>query len=171
MAASENCEVPVQHRVLSLAAAALVGAGVTLLFLGHRGEAQEALPLPELMGHVFQRNARQLWAWTALENDANGNRSGAPVSEEEWEDAESDALTLRHFAAILREAPYRLDDPRWDSLARNLDTAAAASAAAAERKDFKGLHAAGEAINASCIACHEAFAPALEAKPPPVPIL
>lgn len=159
-----------KHRLLSLAAAALVGAGAAALFIGDRGEAQDALPLSELMGHVFQRNAHQLWAWTALENDAAGNRSGAPLSEEDWEDAESDALTLRHFAATLRAPPYRRDDPRWDGLAGKLEDAATASARSAARKDFQGLHAAGEAINASCIACHLAFAPALEERPPPVPI-
>jgi cytochrome c553 len=170
LAADLDCEVRVKYRVLSLAAAAIVGAAVASFAFGAKSEKQEALSLTELMGHVFHRNARQLWAWTALENDTQGSRSGAPVNDEEWEDAESDALTLRHFAATLRDPSYRLEDPRWDRLSKDLERAATASAEAAERKDFAKLLAAGEAVNAACIACHEAFAPALEERPPPVPI-
>lgn len=128
-----------------------------------------ALPLPEFMGHVMQRNAVQLWAWTATETDAAGTRTGEPRSTEAWEDAESDALTLRQLAQALRAPPYDPGDPKWTRLAADLEAAATASADAAERKDVAALFKAGEDINDRCVACHLAFAPQLEVKPAPVP--
>lgn len=153
-----------------VSAGAVAGLLAATSAIHAQATAAEPLPLPELMGHVMQRNATQLWAWTAQENDASGNHSGEPRSDEDWENAESDALTLRQLAVVLRGAPYRQDDPRWDRLAGDLETAARQSAEAAERKDLAGLTGAGEAINARCVACHWAFAPALEATPPPVPV-
>lgn len=128
------------------------------------------LPLPEFMGHVMQRNAEQLWAWTSLETDSAGDRSGEPRTTEEWEKAESDALTLQQLTFALQNSASRPDDPRWDSLISDLRKAATASADAAERKDFKALASAGDEINARCVACHWAFAPQLETPPPPVPL-
>lgn len=153
-----------------MAAAALASTAIATNASGAAESSASALPLTELMGHVFQRNAFQLWAWTAVESNESGNHSGEPKTAEEWEDAESDALTLRQLASVLRSAPYRVDDPRWDKLASDLQSAATASAEAAERHDLAGLIAAGEAINTRCVACHWAFAPDLEAVPPPVDV-
>jgi hypothetical protein len=153
-----------------IAAMTVAAAAIATTAVGAKRDAGPALPLPELMGHVMQRNAAQLWAWTALESDVAGNHSGEPKTDEEWEDAESDALTLRQLAIVLRGVPYRLDDRRWDKLAGELQAAATASADAAERKDLQALTVAGEAINARCVACHLTFAPDLEVKPPPVPL-
>lgn len=160
----------VNHRTNLLLAASLAGSAIASTALRAQAAAPEPLPLPELMGHVMQRNAYQLWGWTAVTIDETGEHSGAPRTDEEWEDAESDALTLRQLALVLRGAPYRQDDPRWDKLAGDLEAAATASAQAAERKDLAALTAAGEAINARCVSCHWAFAPSLEEAPPPVPV-
>lgn len=151
-----------------LIAAALLALGSSMLRAAEPAGAP--LPLPELMGHVMQRNAVQLWAWTETETDAAGTRSGEPRTAEQWEDAESDALTLRQLAQVLRAPPYDPGDPRWARLATDLETAASASADAAERKDVAALIRAGEAINDHCVACHLVFAPQLETKPAPVPL-
>lgn len=151
-----------------LCAAMLLALGTSALRAAELSGAP--LPLPELMGHVMQRNAVQLWAWTASETDASGTRSGEPRSAEAWEDAESDALTLRQLAQVLKAPPYDPGDPRWGRLASELETAATASADAAEHKDFAALVRAGEAINDRCVGCHLVFAPQLEAKPAPVPL-
>lgn len=159
-----------KSRIVPVLAAVLASAAISASALHAQNDVSAALPLPELMGHVFQRNAQQLWAWTAEETDANGSRSGAPVSEEDWENAESDALTLRQLAILLQGPDYRQDDPRWARLAGDLEAAATASAGSAERKDLPALIRAGDAINAACVACHWAFAPQLEETPPPVPL-
>lgn len=148
--------------------------GIVSLLAGGTAALGEAganeLPLPDFMFHLVQRNAEQLWAWSSLETDISGDRSGEPRSDEEWEEAESDALTLQQLTYSLQNASYRSDDPRWDKLIGDLRAAATASANAAERKDFAAFSAAGEDVNARCVACHWAFAPQLETPPPPVPL-
>ena len=159
-----------RHRISLLLAASLLGCALASTASHGQDEVLEPLPLTELMGHVMQRNALQLWAWTALEADSTGNHSGEPKTDEDWENAESDALTVRQLAVVLQGPHYRQADPRWSKLAAELAQAAASSARAAERKDTAALISAGEAVNTRCVACHWAFAPALEEAPPPVPI-
>jgi len=134
------------------------------------GETASDLPLPEFMGHVMQRNAEQLWGWTSVETDGAGTRTGEPKTAEQWEQAESDALTVQQLTYTLQNATFRPDDSRWDKLIGDLRAAATASADAAEHKDFAALTRAGDEINAKCVACHWAFAPQLETPPPPVPL-
>lgn len=155
------------HGSIKILAGLVLGAGTTAA-LAERGVSD--LPLPEFMGHVMQRNAEQLWAWTSTEVDAGGDHSGAPKTVEEWEQAESDALTLQQLTYTLQNAAFRPDDPRWDKLVGDLRAAASASAAAAEKKNLADFTAAGDQINARCVACHWAFAPQLETPPPPVPL-
>lgn len=142
-------------------------AGPLLIVSGvAAAQASAPLPLKEFMAHVVQRNAVQLWAWTAVEVTSAGEVSGRPKTEEEWEDAESDALTVEQLAKVLKGPDYRVDDKRWPELADALHKAAAQSADAAERKDFAALSLANDKINERCVACHMAFAPELEEVPP-----
>lgn len=133
-------------------------------------DSQSRLPLKEFMGHVMERNAEQLWGWTSLEVDRQGDHSSTPRTEKEWEDAESDALTLQQLTYVLQHASFRVDDPRWADRVGAIRAAATASAKAAEDKNFPALVKAGEQINAGCVSCHWAFAPQLETPPPPVPL-
>ena len=133
-------------------------------------DRRSELPLTEFMGHVLQHNAERLWAWTALESDRNGQHSGQPRSAAEWEQAESDALTLQQLTYTLERSNQRIDDPRWNDLVQQLRAATTASAEAAERRNFAALTKAGDDINARCVACHRALAPQLEVTPPPVPL-
>ena len=150
-----------------------IGISLILLVAGcadKPAQSESKLPLLEFMGHVFQRNAEQLWAWTAVEVDRDGTHSGQPKTDTEWEEAESDALTLQELSFALEHSDARIDDPRWSQHLGALRQAAAASAHAAEAKDFSRLTKAGEAINDQCVSCHMAFAPQLETKPAPVPL-
>lgn len=128
-------------------------------------DADGPLPLKELMAHVFQRNAEQLWHWSAYEIDRDGEHSSRPQAEADWENAESDALTLQQLARALERPPYPVDDPRWAARAEGLRAAATASASAAERKDYEAFETANNTVNEQCIACHLAFAPELERVP------
>ena len=125
------------------------------------------LPINEFMGHVMQRNAEQLWRWTELEIDAKGERYVNKPEAEDWENAESDALTLQQLTYALEHSRYAVREPRWTTRITALRAAATASADAAERKDFAALVRAGDRVNEQCVACHFAFAPQLEEAPPP----
>jgi hypothetical protein len=151
--------------VISGALACVAAAAAT----GAPLDEQSQLPIKEFMGHVMQRNAEQLWQWTALEASKDGERSGRPQTEEDWESAESDALTLQQLSYALEHSAYRIPDTEWDRHLVSFRAAASASADAAERKDFAGLQTAGDRINEQCVACHLTFKPELEAPPPPLP--
>lgn len=127
--------------------------------------AGTAMPLKELMGHVMQRNATQLWAWTAYVSDAQGDRYTSPRTEAEWLDAESDAMTMQVLINALLDPAYRVDD-EWPRHVETLAQAFAASADAAEHKNFAGMLKASDQINAACVACHMAYVPELEGVQP-----
>lgn len=154
---------------LLLAAAALTLAASA--FGAKPGGARvDALPFKEFMGHVMQRNAEQLWAWSAEVVDAQGEHNGKPTHDAGWENAESDALTIVELTHVLETPAYRLPSPGWPGFVRRARVAAAASAKAAEARDYAALQKAADDLNAACVACHLRFAPELE-KAPPVPNL
>ena len=123
-------------------------------------------PLKEFMGHVMERNAEQLWAWTAESEDATGPHSGQPTSEAAWENVESDALTLTELTYTLQSPTYRLPAPGWTRHLAKARAAAQASAKAAQAHDYPALQKAADDLNSACVACHLRFAPDLEKAPP-----
>ena len=155
------------HLILATAAAALAASAT---FAARPAPpARVALPLKEFMGHVMQRNAEQLWAWSAEEVDAKGTHSGKPTDEAAWENAESDALTLIELTYVLQSPSYRLPAKEWPRYVARARAAAIASAKAAEAHDYPALQKAGDDLNAACVACHLHFVPELE-KGPPLPV-
>ncbi len=145
----------------------LAAAATVFLLTACSKGRPDPLPFNEFMGHVVQRNAIQLWAWTAVEIDASGETSGKPKNESEWEDAESDALTLLQLTDILDTSAYRRNDERWDQHLAGLRVAVKSAADAALKRDYDALDQANNNINENCVACHVAFAPHLEAPPLP----
>ncbi|WP_461160283.1 hypothetical protein [Sphingobium sp. TomMM35A] len=146
---------------------ACLAAAATVASAQHDEETQ--LPINEFMRHVMQRNAEQLWQWTALEIGKDGEHSGKPVSDDDWENAESDALTLQQLSYALELSANSIPGTEWDKHLMSFRAAASASADAAERKDFAALQKAGDRIDEQCVACHLTFKPELEAPPPPLP--
>lgn len=155
---------------VSLAAIALIGAAVAVT---HRSapveKAGATLPLKEFMGHVMQRNATQLWGWTAYISDEKGERYTKPDSDEEWEDAESDALAIVELGERLKIDERRIDE-NWDGYVNGVQQAARQSATAAEAHDFDGMLKSADALNESCVACHMHYVPELERKPEQQPV-
>ena len=155
------------HLALALAAATLAASAT---FAARPAKTvREALPLKEFMGHVMQRNAEQLWAWSAEEMDATGVHSGKPADEAAWENAESDALTLTELTYVLESPSYRLPAKEWPRYVARARAAALASGKAAEAHDYPALQKAADDLNAACVACHLHFVPELE-KGPPLPV-
>ncbi len=153
--------------ILAAAAATLAASAYAAKPVKPRADV---LPLKELMGHVMQRNAEQLWSWSAEEVDASGTHSGQPKDEAAWENAESDALTVIELTYVLEKPSYRLPSADWHRYVARARAAAKASAKAAEAHDYPALQKAGDDLNAACVACHLHFVPELE-KGPPAPAL
>lgn len=121
----------------------------------------EVRPLKEFMGHVVQRNAEQLWAWSEEISDANGFRSLAPKSDADWLNAESDAMTMAELASIISSPAYAVDD-KWAEFSARLLQVTSDVSTAAEKRDFQRFSAASSAMNDACVACHLHYVPELE---------
>jgi hypothetical protein len=121
----------------------------------------EVRPLKEFMGHVIQRNAEQLWAWSEEISDANGFRSLAPKSDADWLNAESDAMTMAELASIIGSPAYTVD-AKWTEFSARLLQVTNDASTAAEKRDFQRFSAASSAINDACVACHLHYVPELE---------
>lgn len=127
---------------------------------------ESQIPLKEFMGHVLQRNAEQVWSWTTWISDKNGNRYTKPETEEDWTNAESDALTLQQLTYVLDNSHYRIQDDKWPSHVAGLRAASGESATAIARKDFDAMLVAADKITKQCYDCHVTYVPELEGLPP-----
>jgi len=137
---------------------------------GNEGEPVQAadaatdndIPLKEFMGHVMDRNAAQLWAWTTYRSDAKGDHYTRPGTEKDWIDAESDALTLVQLSYLLETPGLAPDDDKWTGHLARFRKAATNSADAAEAQDFAKLEASASDMNRACVACHVTYVPEIE---------
>lgn len=117
------------------------------------------LPLEELMAHVMQYSAEGIWKRQGVEIDAKGEHSLFPKNTEEWEEAESAALTLAEVTNTLLVPGRRVADPRWDRAVEEVRKVAREAAVAAEKQDKAAFFKAGEKLDAACDVCHERFDP------------
>lgn len=119
------------------------------------------------MPHVMERNAEQLWAWTAFINDERGPHYTKPETDKDWVNAESDGLTMVQISYLLDSPGLAVDDPRWAPHVADFRAAVQASAKAAEAKDFGAMEQSAEKIDRACVACHRTFVPQIELPDPP----
>ena len=117
------------------------------------------LPMKEFMGHVMQFSADQVWKWQGYVNDAEGERSLFPKTDEEWVEAESAALSLAEMTNLLLLPGRNVEEARWTKMVADVRAKALAAAAAAEKKDPDAFFAVGGEIYEACKACHVQFAP------------
>lgn len=87
----------------------------------------------------------------------NGELTGAPKNDEEWEDVEHHALTLAETGNLLMMAPRARDRGVWMSEARDFIVAAENAAKAAQARDVDAMFKAGGALVVTCDACHEHY--------------
>jgi len=91
-------------------------------------------------------------------SDAVFGASGEPpATDAAWQEASGQALVLAESGNLLMLGGRARDTAAWMRLSRAMVDAAAAAAAAAERKDPSALAVAGDAITASCEACHQPY--------------
>jgi len=147
---------------------ACVGIGVCLAAGSDRSQAAEpsgsaskavavsVLPMKELMGHVIQHSAQEMWKWQGWVTDSAGHRSLFPKNDEEWEEAESAALTLSEVITVLLHPEHRLPFPGWDANVQLVRKVARQAAEAAEQHDETAFFSIGEQLDEACESCHRA---------------
>ncbi len=120
-------------------------------------EYYTSLPLKELMHHVIDYSAEGVWKWEGWVSDKNGQRALFPTNDEEWEQAESAALTLAEVTNVLLLPGRRVDDPRWSAAVEKVRNSALAVAKAAEDRDQDRFFHTGSGLDDACESCHLAF--------------
>lgn len=117
------------------------------------------LPMPELMVHVIQHSADGIWERQGVEIDATGEHSLFPKNPQEWEKAESAALTLAEVSNTLLVPGRRIPEPEWDAAVVQVRELAVEAAKAAEKQDKEAFLVAGGKLDAACDGCHARYDP------------
>lgn len=125
------------------------------------------LPLNEFMPHVMQYAGDGIWKRQGYLIDKDGEHSLFPKNDEEWEQAESAALTLAEVTNVLLIPGRRVPDPEWDKAVLKVREVALRAAAAAEKKDPKAWFEIGGELDEACDVCHVRFDPTFKGKPGP----
>lgn len=120
------------------------------------------LTLNEYMAHLMQHNARETWKWQGEIMDEKGARFTYPTNDEEWEEAESAALTVVQLSYALEQKSFGHPMDEWKAGISELRTSAKEIAKAAEFKKTEAFVAGGDRMADACLSCHYRFAPHLE---------
>lgn len=124
-----------------------------------------SLPMREFMEHVVQHAGNGIWKWQGIELDRTGEHSLYPKNAEEWEEAESGALTLAEVTNLLLLPGRRVDEAGWDASVADVRRLALAAASAAQRHDKAAFLRAGSALDGACDGCHARYDPAFGRNP------
>ncbi len=113
-----------------------------------------ALILPELMDLLVDPAAGVLLAAAAQP----AHPELEPRSAEAWQAVVDAAAQLTQTSGMLADPALARGRPDWLPWAESMREGAAAGAAAARRRDPRGLYAAGQQLKAACQGCHASHA-------------
>ena len=147
-------------RLLPLVAAACLGC--------EQAEVKPAvaydttLSTAELMAHVIDPAAREVWSHAGWIMDANGETALFPTIEAEWAAAENAAAMVAEAGNMLllpgRQRVLAEDDNGdWVRFARTLSERAHTVRAATEARQPQAMFDAGGDLYQACVACHEKY--------------
>lgn len=141
-------------RALSAGLLVMVGIGGAHYASAAQSAAPEVMPIKEFMGHVIAYSAQNVWNKQGWVTDQSGFHSIFPKNDEEWEDAESSALTLAEVISILSQPERRMQVAGWDGFVQTVRKFALQAAAAAEKHDESEFMEQGTRIDEACEGCH-----------------
>jgi hypothetical protein len=87
----------------------------------------------------------------------DASAANPPGDDKAWAAARNQALLLAEGGNLLMLGSRVRDTGNWMRMSRALVDAAALAAAAAEKKDAKGLEAAADSITVACMECHRPY--------------
>ena len=136
------------------AAPAVSGSGAPVAF-------GSTLNNQELMAHVIDYNAFEIWHRQGWVYSADGVEELFPTDDEGWFAAESAAATLAELSNTLllpgRLPPDADDAADWISYAHELNRTSLVAMQRAEAQDKEAFFDAGGDIYVVCRSCHEQF--------------
>lgn len=114
----------------------------------------------DLMNHVIDYNAWQVWGAQGWVIDADGVKELFPDTDEGWTKAESAAFTLAETAnALLLPGRPRSAERDWVEFSHMLYDSAKKAQEMALARDKQGFFDAGGEIYQSCTSCHNRYIP------------
>jgi hypothetical protein len=124
-----------------------------------------SLDVNELMVHVVQPAAFNVWGSAGYIINKDGETSLRPTTEAGWLNAENGAAALIEAGNVLMLPGRARDNGDWARYAHELTAAGKAAKAAIENKDEAAIFAAGDRIDVVCDQCHETYNPAVANRP------
>lgn len=115
--------------------------------------------LREVMEHVVQPAAFQVWGAAGYISTLKGTRSLTPTTEQGWMTAENGAAALIEAGNDLMLPGRAKDQGDWMKYAHLLTEAGKASKAAIEAKDETAIFETGGRIDEVCDMCHQKYNP------------
>lgn len=152
---------------LVLAACSGGGDGATIASTGAgsanavSAEFSSTLNGQELMAHVIDHSAFEIWGRQGWIYNADGVEELFPQDEEGWLEAENASATLAELANVLlipsRLPPDADDADDWVRYAHELNRTSLVAMQTAEAQDKEAFFDAGGEIYVVCRSCHEKF--------------
>jgi hypothetical protein len=127
--------------------------------------ARPALSLKQLMEWVIDPAADAVWDSVKTIITEQGTKEIAPQTQEQWDAVRNGAAMLVESSTLLMLQTRARDQGEWIAAARRLTGTAEKALKAAQSKDAAGVFAAGGEIYDACSACHQRYAPQLNADP------
>lgn len=137
-----------------------LAAAAALLIACQPRPDKPALPMNELMGHVIDPAAFQIWNNSGVDVDESGEHERYPTTDEGWTVIENGAATVAESAALLK-LKGRPKDPvaDWNRWADMMQTRALEVMKAAEARDKQAVFDTGGRLYEACQGCHLQFIP------------
>ena len=158
-----------KSRILSYATTATtasvlaLGTASLLAWRVNAAEGPTHVPVPvsinALMVAVVDHSAHEIW------DAGNVARSGGTLSGRDWQEIEQHSIQLAASGTLISlggtgTADFGwVESPAWQGYARQLTESAMAAHEAVANQDQMALADAGDALAATCEACHQTFKP------------
>lgn len=118
------------------------------------------IPVAEVMAHVLDPAADQMWSAVGIVYDVRGEHDLTPRTDAGWQVAENGAATVAIATnTLLTDGYQRAPKAQWNAYAARVGQVALRGKLAAEHHDRAALALAGSDLDAACEACHTAFIP------------
>jgi hypothetical protein len=109
------------------------------------------------MGWMIDPSAGALWGSTGTVDSAQGSKTFAPTTDEEWNRLRSHAVIVAEAGNLLMLDGRAKDQGEWLKHARGMTDAAHAVLAAIEAKDADALFTSGGDLYQVCTDCHAKY--------------
>lgn len=111
----------------------------------------------QIMNGIVAPASTTVYQSVSIIVDHEGEHENYPRSDEEWDVVAASAAAVAEAGGLLMADGRARDSERWIEISQAMIDASLISMRAAQDQDKEALLASGEALNASCDNCHQAY--------------